>query len=90
MLRILVAALSVLFCVSPALSDEAKVCGDWKNTPPDRSITSCSAVISGNPKAHWAYLNRGLAYANKGDKDRAKYVAIGEADNFVLKFRKPK
>jgi predicted methyltransferase len=25
-----------------------------------------------------------------GDKDRAKYVAIGEADNFVLKFRKPR
>ena len=25
-----------------------------------------------------------------GDKDRAKYVEIGEADNFVLKFRKPK
>ena len=25
----------------------------------------------------------------QGDKDRAKYVAIGEADNFVLKFRKP-
>lgn len=25
-----------------------------------------------------------------GDKDRAKYVAIGEADNFVLKFQKPK
>jgi predicted methyltransferase len=25
-----------------------------------------------------------------GDKDRAKYVAIGEADNFVLTFRKPK
>jgi len=24
-----------------------------------------------------------------GDKDRAKYVAIGEADNFLLKFRKP-
>ena len=24
-----------------------------------------------------------------GDQDRAKYVAIGEADNFVLKFRKP-
>ena len=24
-----------------------------------------------------------------GDKDRAKYVAIGEADNFVLRFRKP-
>lgn len=25
-----------------------------------------------------------------GDKDREKYVAIGEADNFVLKFEKPK
>ncbi len=25
-----------------------------------------------------------------GDQDREKYVAIGEADNFVLKFRKPK
>jgi len=24
------------------------------------------------------------------DKDREKYIAIGEADNFVLKFRKPK
>lgn len=24
-----------------------------------------------------------------GDKDRTKYIAIGEADNFVLKFRKP-
>jgi len=26
----------------------------------------------------------------EGDKDRAKYVAIGEADNFVLKFQKPR
>jgi predicted methyltransferase len=25
----------------------------------------------------------------QGDKDRAKYVAVGEADNFVIKFRKP-
>jgi predicted methyltransferase len=25
----------------------------------------------------------------QGEKDRAKYLAIGEADNFVLKFRKP-
>jgi len=24
-----------------------------------------------------------------GDQDKAKYAAIGEADNFVLKFRKP-
>ena len=26
---------------------------------------------------------------SQGETDRAKYVAIGEADNFVLKFRKP-
>jgi predicted methyltransferase len=26
---------------------------------------------------------------SQGDKDRARYVAIGEADNYVLKFRKP-
>lgn len=27
---------------------------------------------------------------SQGDKDRARYVAIGESDNYVLKFRKPK
>jgi predicted methyltransferase len=27
---------------------------------------------------------------SQGDKDRDRYLAIGEADNFVLKFRKPK
>ena len=27
---------------------------------------------------------------SQGEKDSARYVAIGEADNFVLKFRKPK
>jgi predicted methyltransferase len=27
---------------------------------------------------------------SQGDKDRARYVAVGEADNFVLTFQKPK
>jgi predicted methyltransferase len=27
---------------------------------------------------------------SQGDKDRARYLAVGEADNFVLKFQKPK
>ncbi len=27
---------------------------------------------------------------SQGEKDRAKYVAVGEADNFVLKFQKPR
>lgn len=26
---------------------------------------------------------------SQGEKDRAKYIAVGEADNFVLRFRKP-
>jgi predicted methyltransferase len=25
-----------------------------------------------------------------GDQDKEKYLAIGEADNFVLKFQKPR
>ncbi len=27
---------------------------------------------------------------SQGQKDRARYIAVGEADNFVLKFRKPR
>jgi predicted methyltransferase len=27
---------------------------------------------------------------SQGEKDRARYVAVGEADNYVLKFRKPR
>jgi len=38
------------------------------------------------PKGVWT-LPPSLA---EGDQDRAKYVAIGEADNFVLKFQKPR
>jgi predicted methyltransferase len=26
---------------------------------------------------------------SQGEKDRAKYIAVGEADNFVLRFKKP-
>jgi predicted methyltransferase len=51
-----------------------------------------SSEINANPKdtANWP---KGVwtlppTFA-LGDQDRAKYAAIGEADNFVLKFRKP-
>jgi hypothetical protein len=27
---------------------------------------------------------------SQGEKDKARYLAVGEADNFVLAFRKPK
>jgi predicted methyltransferase len=51
-----------------------------------------SSEIDANPKdtANWPKgvwtLRPTFAL---GDQDRAKYAAIGEADNFVLKFRKP-
>ncbi|HLY57780.1 MAG TPA: methyltransferase [Stellaceae bacterium] len=52
-----------------------------------------SSEINANPKdtADWPQGVWTLppSYA-LGDKDRDKYAAIGEADNFVLKFRKPK
>ena len=38
-----------------------------------------------HPKGVWT-LPPTLAL---GEQDRAKYVAIGEADNFLLKFQKP-
>jgi predicted methyltransferase len=52
-----------------------------------------SSEINANPRdtKHWPKgvwtLPPTLAL---GDKDRDKYLAIGEADNFVLRFRKPR
>jgi predicted methyltransferase len=51
-----------------------------------------SSEINANPKdtKDWADGVWTLPPTlSQGDKDRARYMAIGEADNFVLKFRKP-
>lgn len=51
-----------------------------------------SSEINANPKdtADWpAGVWTLPPTLQLGDKDREKYVAIGEADNFVLKFQKP-
>jgi predicted methyltransferase len=51
-----------------------------------------SSEIDSNPKdtANWPKGVWTLPPTFRlGDQDRAKYEAIGEADNFVLKFRKP-
>ena len=51
-----------------------------------------SSEINANPKdtKDWADGVWTLPPTlTQGDKDRARYLAIGEADNFVLKFRKP-
>ena len=55
-------------------------------------VLEASSEINANPKdtADWP---RGVWTLPPrlilGDQDRAKYLAIGEADNFVLRFRKP-
>jgi predicted methyltransferase len=55
-------------------------------------VLEASSEINANPKdaADWPAGVWTLPPTLKlGDKDRAKYLAIGEADNFVLRFRKP-
>lgn len=56
-------------------------------------VLDASSEINANPKDTKDYpqgvwsLPPTLA---EGDKNRAKYLAIGESDNYVLKFRKPR
>jgi predicted methyltransferase len=55
-------------------------------------VFESSSEINANPKdtANWPKGVWTLAPTFRlGDQDRAMYEAIGEADNFVLKFRKP-
>jgi predicted methyltransferase len=52
-----------------------------------------SSEINANPKDTKDWIDGVWTLPptlSQGDKDRERYVAIGEADNFVLKFRKPK
>jgi predicted methyltransferase len=52
-----------------------------------------ASEINANPKdtKHWVDGVWTLPPTlSQGDKDRDRYLAIGEADNFVLKFKKPK
>lgn len=51
-----------------------------------------SSEINGNPRDTKNWVDGVWTLPptlSQGEKDRAKYVAVGEADNFVLKFRKP-
>ena len=52
-----------------------------------------SSEINANPKDTKDYVDGVWTLPptlSQGDKDRARYMAIGEADNFVMTFRKPK
>jgi predicted methyltransferase len=51
-----------------------------------------SSEINANPKDTKDYVDGVWTLPptlSQKDKDRERYIAIGEADNFVLKFRKP-
>ncbi len=55
-------------------------------------VLLASSEINANPKdtKNWVDGVWTLPPSlSQGDKDRARYLAIGEADNFVLKFQKP-
>jgi predicted methyltransferase len=55
-------------------------------------VPAGSSEINANPKDTKDWVDGVWTLPptlSQGDKDRAKYVAVGEADNFVLRFRKP-
>ena len=56
-------------------------------------VQVASSEINANPKDTKDYVDGVWTLPptlSQGDKDRARYMAIGEADNFVMTFRKPK
>jgi predicted methyltransferase len=56
-------------------------------------VLAGSSEINANPKDTKDWVDGVWTLPptlSQGEKDRAKYIAIGEADNFVLRFRKPK
>ena len=64
------ALFTLLGTTTSALADARSECESY-NTPLDRRIVACSEVIRRDPRAAWAYVNRGTAYGRKGDPDRA-------------------
>lgn len=55
-------------------------------------VPAGSSEINANPKDTKNWVDGVWTLPptlSQGDKDRAKYLAVGEADNFVLRFRKP-
>ena len=56
-------------------------------------VLAGSSEINANPKDTKDWVDGVWTLPptlSQGDKDRARYVAVGEADNYVLKFQKPK
>src|SRR5262245_20773111 len=75
LLRVLVGTVALLAVTAPALA-AGQV--DWdacKGDDPDRSIAACTRIIQGRGETAQrlanAHYNRGVAYKDKGDLDRA-------------------
>src|SRR5262245_27477302 len=51
------------------LADTSQECAQDKNY--DLRVRACSDIIGRYSGAAWAYVNRGVAYSDKGDQDRA-------------------
>src|ERR1700722_19344142 len=72
-------AATALLMTAPVAAQQAQgeaSCGTKGGAPtPDVTITTCTAAIEsgkiGPPNLSLAYNNRGIAYADKGDLDRA-------------------
>jgi Flp pilus assembly protein TadD len=69
MLRRLVVLMVLLFGGTAAWAEAASDC--QQSADRDLAIRGCTTVIQQNPRNSIAYVNRGIAYENKGEHDRA-------------------
>ena len=74
MLRLLILAASMLAATVPAAADRYKDCS--QSADQDRSIRGCTQILKRGKRESRkirsiAYTNRGLAYARKGQAERA-------------------
>jgi len=88
--RAAIAAIA-LACATGALADAEKECQGLSGTP-DQNIVACSQVIKADSQAARTYFNRGLAYQDKGEFDRAiadfdKVIALDpkDADSYIFR-----
>src|SRR5712691_4984687 len=75
-MRAIAAVLVGLFAfASVALADAKKDWDDCASDDPDHSLAGCTGIVNRGketkPNLAIAYTNRGNAYLNKGDNDRA-------------------
>ena len=91
MIRPLISALALALSATGCGQDHYSDCNQGKD--PDRQISGCTSVIERGTRESkenraMAYHNRGVAFAKKGDKERAiadfrKTLEIDPSDQFA-------